>query len=83
MMTDFELKLGATTYKCTSNHFDTEHQNWFIRAKFHELNLEMSIPIGSKVSMDKILVFITSFNETLKRVQQEKGKELTFINQLT
>lgn len=82
-MKDFELKLGATTYVCTSNHYDKEHQNWSIQAKFHDLNLVMSIPIGSKVSMDKVLIFVTSFDEALKRVQQEKREGLTFINQLT
>lgn len=82
-MKDFELKLGTTTYVCTTNHCDKDNQNWNIHAKFHDLDLNMNMPISSKVSMDKVLVFITSFNEALKRVQQEKSKELTFINQLT
>ena len=82
-MKEFELKLGSTTYKCTSNQSSANDQNWHVSAKYHDLNLTMSIPIESKVSMDKVLVFISAFDETLKRVQQEKGKELTFINQLT
>lgn len=82
-MKEFELTLGATTYKCTSNHSDKDHQNWYIQAKFHDLRLNMSIPIESKVPMDKVMLFVTSLDEALKRVQQEKGKELTFINQLT
>ena len=82
-MKEFELKLGATTYKCTSNHSDKDSQNWSISAKFHDLTVYMQIPIGSKVSMDKVMIFVTSFDETLKRVQQEKREELSFINQLT
>ena len=82
-MRDFELKLGATTYKCTSNSYSKEHQNWDIRAQFHDLGVIMSIPINSKVSMDKVLVFITSFDEALRKIQQDKKSELTFINQLT
>lgn len=82
-MKEFELKLGVTTYKCTSNHSDKDSQNWNISAKFYDLDLYMSIPIGSKVSMDKVLIFVTSLDETLKRIQQEKREELTFINQLT
>lgn len=82
-MKEFELKLGATTYKCTSNHCDKDHQNWTISAKFNDLGISMNIPIGSKVSMDKVLVFISSFDEALKIVQQQKREELTFINQLT
>jgi benzoyl-CoA reductase/2-hydroxyglutaryl-CoA dehydratase subunit BcrC/BadD/HgdB len=82
-MKEFELKLGATTYKCTSNTSNATAQNWNISANFHDLRLDMQIPISSKVSMDKVLVFISSLDEALKRVQQEKGKELTFITQLT
>lgn len=82
-MKEFELKLGATIYKCTSNLCDKDHQNWTISAKFNDLNISMNIPIGSKVSIDKVLVFVTSFDEALKRVQQEKQSELKFINQLS
>lgn len=82
-MKEFELTLGATTYKCTSNHCDKDHQNWNIRAKFHDLQLDMGIPIGSKVSMDKVMLFVTSLDEALKRVQEEKRQGLSFINQLT
>lgn len=81
-MKEFELKLGATTYKCTSNHSDKDNQNWNISAKFNDLDLNMRIPITSKVSMEKVMLFVTSFDETLKRIQQEKRDELTFINQL-
>jgi hypothetical protein len=82
-MKNFELTLGATTYSCTSNMSSGPNQNWNIRANFHDLTINMSIPFESKVSMDKVLVFVTSFDETLKTVQQEKRSELTFINQLT
>lgn len=82
-MKEFEFKISGTTYKCTSNHSDITNQNWNISAKFHDLQLDMKIPIESKVSMDKVLVFISSLDEALKRVQQEKKNELTFINQLT
>lgn len=82
-MKEFELKLGATTYKCTSNHCDKDHQSWSISAKFNNLNISMGIPLDSKVSMDKVLMFISSFDETLKKVQEQKRSELTFINQLT
>lgn len=82
-MKDFELKLGAITYACTSNAYDKMHQNWSIRAKFHDLTLTMDIPIASKVSRDKVLIFVMSLDEALKQVQQDKAKELTFINQLT
>jgi|GEM_PF-4244220 hypothetical protein len=82
-MKEFELKLGATTYKCSSNVSDVNHQNWNISGKFHDLNLNMSIPIESKVSLDKVLVFVSSLDEALKKVQHEKAKELTFLNQLT
>lgn len=81
-MKEFELKLGATTYRCTSNHSDKTDQNWRISAKFHDLSIDMGIPIQSKVSMDKVLVFISSFDEALKTVQNAKNSELTFINQL-
>lgn len=81
-MKEFELKLGSTTYKCTSNMSDTTAQNWRISANFNDLRLDMSIPITSKVSMEKVLVFVTSLDEALKRVQQEKSKELTFFSQL-
>lgn len=82
-MKEFELKLGVTTYRCTSNMSNAIAQNWTITAKFHDLQLTMQIPIESKVGMDKVLVFISSLDEALKKVQQEKGRELTFINQLT
>lgn len=82
-MKDFELKLGATTYKCGGNHSSSDHNNWMIQANFHDLKITMSIPIESKVSMDKVLVFISSFDEALRKVQSDKSKELTFINQLT
>lgn len=82
-MKEFELKLGATTYKCTSNHSDSDNQNWNISAKFNDLGLNMNIPIESKVSMQKILMFVSSLDEALKKVQSEKSKELTFLNQLT
>jgi hypothetical protein len=81
-MKEFELKLGAITYKCTSNVSTRDSQNWNIHAKFHDLELSMTIPEQSKVSMDKVMIFVTALDETLKRVQQEKGRELTFINQL-
>lgn len=82
-MKEFELKLGQTTYKCTSNHSDSSNKNWHISAKFHDLSISMNIPIESKVSMDKVLVFISSLDEALKIVQQTKKSELNFINQLT
>jgi len=82
-MRDFELKLGATNYMCTSNAYEKDHQNWSIRAKFNDLTLDMSIPISSKVSMEKVLIFITSLDEALRKVQQEKKEGLSFINQLT
>lgn len=86
-MNEFELKLGNTTYVVDSNSIShskgSTSQNWVIRAKFHDLNLSMSIPAESKVSTDKVLVFISSFHEALKKVQSEKSKDLTFINQLT
>lgn len=82
-MKEFDLKLGATTYKCTSNHSSGPNQNWHISAQFHDLHIGMQIPVESKVSMDKVLVFISSLDEALKTVQKDKSKELTFINQLT
>lgn len=82
-MKDFTLTLGSITYECRSNAYDKLHQNWSIRAKFQELTLTMDIPLASKVSMDKVLIFVTSLDESLKQVQQDKAKELTFINQLT
>ena len=82
-MKEFELKLGATIYKCTSNQYDRDNQNWNISAKFNDLDLYMSIPIKSKVSTDKVMIFFSSLDEALKRVQQEKRVELTFINELT
>lgn len=81
-MQEFELKLGKTTYKCTSNHSSATAQNWHISAKFHDLTLNMSIPIESKVSMDKVMIFVTSLDQALKNVQHEKKSELNFINQL-
>ncbi len=81
-MKEFELKLGATTYICTSNHSNKNDQNWYIAAKFHDLSINMQIPIESKVSMDKVLVFISSLDEALKTVQNGKNSGLTFINQL-
>lgn len=82
-MKEFELKLGPTTYTCTSNHYDKANNNWCINAKFNDLSINMNIPISSKVPLEKVLVFISSFDEALKSVQAEKSKELTFINQLT
>jgi hypothetical protein len=81
-MKEFELKLGATTYKCTSTASGKDNQNWYISAKFHDLSISMQIPIESKVNMDKVLVFISSLDEALKMVQNGKKSELTFINQL-
>lgn len=82
-MKDFTLKLGQTTYECTSTQWSGDNQSWNIRAKFHDLTLNMSIPIESKVSMDKVMIFITSLDQALKDVQYAKKSELSFINQLT
>jgi len=47
-MKEFELKLGAITYKCSSNHQNATSQNWNISAKFHDLRIDMQIPPSQK-----------------------------------
>lgn len=81
-MNQFELKLDNTTYKCSSNSYAQTNQNWSIEAKFHDLSIRMGIPLESKVPMSKVIIFVTAFHETLKRVQKETSSELNFLHQM-
>lgn len=69
-MNEFELKLGATTYKCTSNQSSRDNQNWYISAKFNDLSLNMSIRmwiyIGNRfIRLKKAVLTMKTITETM------------------
>lgn len=82
-MNGFELKLGLITYVCSGTHSNIKDQDWSIRAKINDLTMTMHIPIESKVSRAKCMLFVERFHEALMVAQKEQEKELQFSSQLT
>ena len=81
-MKEFELTLSGTVYKCTSNHSDRDNQNWNIRSKVNDVTFNMEIPIGSKVSRSKCMLFVEVFHEALMTARDNQKTDLVFTNQL-
>lgn len=82
-MNGFELKLGVITYVCSDNHSNFKEQNWTISAKVNDVRVSMTIPIESKVSRSKCILFVERFHEALMVAQKEQEKDLQFPLQLT
>lgn len=82
-MKEFELKLGSITYKCSGNHSSFKDQNWNISARINDLSISMNIPIESKLSMSKVLLFVERFHNALMVAQEQQQKDLQFTNQLS
>lgn len=82
-MNGFELKLGAITYKCEGNQSTFKEQNWCIDAQVNDLRITMTIPIESKVSRSKCILFVERFHEALMQAQKEQKEDLQFPLQLT
>ena len=82
-MKEFELTLSGTVYKCTSNHSDKENQNWNIRSKINDVTVNMEIPITSKVSRSKCMLFVEVFHEALVEAKEKQKADLVFTNQLS
>lgn len=82
-MKEFELKLGSISYKCSGNHSNFQDQNWNISVRINDLSISMNIPIESKLSRSKVILFVERFHEALMDVQKQQEKDLQFTQQLT
>ena len=82
-MKEFELTLGNTTYKCESSHSDINNRNWIVSAKINDIRLSINIPIESKLSRSKCMLFVESFHEALTAAMEALRENLAFPTQLT
>lgn len=82
-MKEFKLTISGTVYECTSNHSDKDSQNWNIRSKVNDITVNMVIPIESKVSRAKCMLFVEAFHEALRTAQEQQKRDLVFPNQLS
>lgn len=82
-MSEFELKLDGTTYKCSSNNFEGINQNWNIQSKTNDVSVTMSIPISSKVSRSQCMLFVEIFHEALMEAKKKQKEDLRFPQQLS
>lgn len=82
-MKEFQLKLNNTTYSCTSNHSHKDSQNWIVEAKINDVSISINIPIDSKLSRAKCMLFVEVFHESLMAATKEQADNLRFPTQLT
>lgn len=76
----FELKLGNTTYVCSSNHSSKKDQNWIIQAQVHGLKLLIEIPIDSKLTRLQVLAFIERLHEGMEEANKTQKVSVEYLN---
>lgn len=72
-MQGFSVKLDNTEYAVSSNQSDRDGNNWIVQFNSGLVKSTIVVPMESKATRAKVLLFIEAFHEALK---------LAFSNQL-